>query len=545
LLPLEVTVTIARVLKRKRRQDAADVAPRLAWHIDEPAAGTAVGPGWFRLRGWVAVPQGSHVAGPELSLGGARIPLKEQSRPDVEAVYPDRRVIGTREFVRLRDDVSTQDSALMMTVDGEEHRLPLSVTTADSGAMPFEWCLDSPRDGATPAWHSVLVSGWVIVPRDAVVESVFVDCGTRIPLNREERPDLQANHPDDQIVGFRDLVALTPSTPSEPWFVGLGIDSHEFRMPLSVAVATADRDELFRRKAAKLRRIESVLRCPRPLRDAPEARACGGKLDRDAEVMLCVECGRRYPITGRNFNFLDDELRELSGIVDTANVSSLPYTDWEFPELIEEHADGLILDNGSGLRDVYYENVVNLEIVDYLTTDVLGVGEYLPFADDSFDAVISIAVLEHVRNPFRCAAEIARVVRPGGKVLVLVPFLQPYHGYPHHYYNMTRSGLENLFAEGFVIERAGVPPGGEPIFTLPWLLNSYVAGLPREAAERFKRLTVGDLLADASPSLEEDYVRELDARVAEELAHVTYVLATKRDSPGAAASHDALRETIL
>jgi hypothetical protein len=26
-----------------------------------------------------------------------------------------------------------------------------------------------------------------------------------------------------------------------------------------------------------------------------------------------------------------------------------------------------------------------------------------------------------------------------------VPFLQPLHGYPHHYYNMTGEGLRNLF----------------------------------------------------------------------------------------------------
>ena len=49
----------------------------------------------------------------------------------------------------------------------------------------------------------------------------------------------------------------------------------------------------------------------------------------------------------------------------------------------------------------------------------------------------------------------SRVVRPGGRIYVAVAFLQPYHGYPHHYYNMTLQGLEQLFAEDFVIDAVG------------------------------------------------------------------------------------------
>ena len=76
-----------------------------------------------------------------------------------------------------------------------------------------------------------------------------------------------------------------------------------------------------------------------------------------------------------------------------------------------------------GRRAVYFDNVVNFEIVPYDTTDVRGVGEELPFRDASFDAVVSIAVLEHVKDPFRCAREIARVLKPGGELICAVPFL--------------------------------------------------------------------------------------------------------------------------
>jgi hypothetical protein len=47
-------------------------------------------------------------------------------------------------------------------------------------------------------------------------------------------------------------------------------------------------------------------------------------------------------------------------------------------------------------------------------------------------------------------------VRPGGRIFAAVPFLQPYHAYPDHYYNMTAGGLRNLFSD-FDIERLDVP----------------------------------------------------------------------------------------
>ena len=43
-----------------------------------------------------------------------------------------------------------------------------------------------------------------------------------------------------------------------------------------------------------------------------------------------------------------------------------------------------------------------------------GIGEKLPFADNSFDIVASYQVLEHVQDPAQVMAEVARVLKPGG-----------------------------------------------------------------------------------------------------------------------------------
>lgn len=54
-------------------------------------------------------------------------------------------------------------------------------------------------------------------------------------------------------------------------------------------------------------------------------------------------------------------------------------------------------------------------------------GEALPFKDQTFDIVYSIAVLEHVENIEKCLTEALRVVRPGGVVLMLVPSYNSFH----------------------------------------------------------------------------------------------------------------------
>ena len=123
-------------------------------------------------------------------------------------------------------------------------------------------------------------------------------------------------------------------------------------------------------------------------------------------------------------NYLTKALRDEAGIADTDHVSSLGY-DADTQVLLARHSSGLVLDCGAGRRDLYYPNVVNFEIVDYDSTDVLGVGEQLPFLDNTFDAIISIAVLEHVRDPFRCAKEISRVLKPGGELSAAFPFCNP------------------------------------------------------------------------------------------------------------------------
>lgn len=229
---------------------------------------------------------------------------------------------------------------------------------------------------------------------------------------------------------------------------------------------------------------------------------------------------------GDALDFLTDELRIAGDIVDTSAVSAHPYSP-ETEEMIARYPQGLILDCGAGLRDVYYDNVVNFEIVGYDTTDVLGIGERLPFKDGVFDAVISIAVLEHVKDPFACAREIARVLKPGGELLCNVPFLQPLHGYPHHYYNMTHQGLRALFEPALVVDDVRVPQEGLPVWTLTWIIQSWASGLPEPARSEFLSMRLQDLMQPAPAFLNHGWVTQLPEAKNIELACLNSLRARK------------------
>ncbi|NLS19912.1 class I SAM-dependent methyltransferase [Rhizobium sp. P40RR-XXII] len=225
------------------------------------------------------------------------------------------------------------------------------------------------------------------------------------------------------------------------------------------------------------------------------------------------------------YNYLSKELRAMSGIVDTNAVSSMGY-DHHGLNLVEKYKDGLVLDCGAGRRDIYFDNVVNFEIVDYDSTDVVGVGEELPFKDNTFDAIISIAVLEHVKYPFRCAAEIMRVLKPGGELYCAVPFLQPLHGYPHHYYNMSHQGLRSLFDPLEVIEQ-DVLDSTSPIFSLTWILERWAKQLPDEDRAAFENLKVKDLIDSPWNLRDKPWAANLPKAAQFELASATILRARK------------------
>jgi SAM-dependent methyltransferase len=167
-------------------------------------------------------------------------------------------------------------------------------------------------------------------------------------------------------------------------------------------------------------------------------------------------------------------------------------------------------------------NLTNLNIGPFPNVDVVADAHVLPYATATVDAIYCEAVLEHLQDPTTAVQEMFRVLKPGGKVIAITPFMQGFHGYPYHFQNFTFLGHASLFTRaGFNVLEKGTCGG--PTYTLVMIIGGYmvhylptVVGLPMGALWKLfgAFLTPLDLIVGRSKN-------------AHVLASSTYVLAEK------------------
>lgn len=135
-------------------------------------------------------------------------------------------------------------------------------------------------------------------------------------------------------------------------------------------------------------------------------------------------------------------------------------------------AKGRVLDAGAGkmpykimLSDDGASDYVSFDVADPRgDIDFVGDVQALPFEDGAFDVIFCSQVLEHVPEPQKALDEFARVLRPGGRVVLTAPHIGYLHNEPHDYYRYTKYGLEHMVNKtGLRIEDIR-PIGGLPVF---------------------------------------------------------------------------------
>ncbi len=133
------------------------------------------------------------------------------------------------------------------------------------------------------------------------------------------------------------------------------------------------------------------------------------------------------------------------------------------------NVNGTILDIGCG-NDPQYHKLIGGRIIglDKSGTERADVewdaNKGLPFAKSHFDAVISINSLYYLDDPRKVLEEAARVLKKGGTLFILAPFIYPLHDAPYDKYRFTEYGLKEIVGKDFIVKESGTVGG---IFNVP------------------------------------------------------------------------------
>ena len=179
------------------------------------------------------------------------------------------------------------------------------------------------------------------------------------------------------------------------------------------------------------------------------------RLRRDKPVQVKILINEKWPSRDLNFNPLRTKFNpevNFNGIHIPRHLNEKILS--HFPKA--KGQDSLVLDLGCGER-IHREaceragfEYVGLDI-NSEEADILGDAHALPFANNSFEFIMCIAVLEHTKYPEVVMREARRVLESGGEMIGSVAFLEPFHDSFNH---LSHLGVANILeSTDFTIEQ--------------------------------------------------------------------------------------------
>jgi SAM-dependent methyltransferase len=192
---------------------------------------------------------------------------------------------------------------------------------------------------------------------------------------------------------------------------------------------------------------------------------CGGALgfNAAAEELKCLSCGHPVSFVDHKPAFTSvPEKIQVTEFRERGEGKGTPWrqANWGFLEAQIDALppNALVLDVGSGRGDfaqlIQQRSSMALDIYPYPEVDIVcDLTQVSPFREECFDAVVLMNVLEHVFDTRAFLDELVKILRPGGKLLVAIPFLLKEHQEPFDFVRFTQFSLRRWGEEcGLVVE---------------------------------------------------------------------------------------------
>ena len=133
-------------------------------------------------------------------------------------------------------------------------------------------------------------------------------------------------------------------------------------------------------------------------------------------------------------------------------------------KFIARHKNETILNIGSGNERIG-AGIINLDMFAYENVDIVTDAKKMCVKNDIVDAVIGMAMLEHMDDPETVVKETERILRKNGECFFAIPFMFGFHASPYDFTRWTHEGLKKMFARnGFEIVELGVQSGPTSAF---------------------------------------------------------------------------------
>lgn len=124
------------------------------------------------------------------------------------------------------------------------------------------------------------------------------------------------------------------------------------------------------------------------------------------------------------------------------------------PLIAKYKTEKLVLDLGSAKSPYshWFPNRKSVDINPDSGADIICDAHSLQIDSNSFDTVLCTEMLEHMYDPKKAVAEIERVLKPRGTVILTTRFVYGLHDVPHDYFRYTKYGLKELFKNFEILE---------------------------------------------------------------------------------------------